>query len=80
MNTKSNGDASEAKVKESEEEILSVLEETGKATIATIAKTVSKDFSNTRKRILSLWAKDKLHKEDIEGKTYYFLPGMRTEK
>lgn len=68
------GETSEAKNTELENEIIAVLEEFGKTTIATIAKTVGKDFSNTRRKLMSMWTSGKVKKEEIENKMYYCLP------
>jgi hypothetical protein len=73
------GDSTNAKSKELENEITSVLEELGKATIATISKTISRDFSNSRRKLISMWTDGKVKKEEIEGKLYYFLPARQTE-
>jgi guanylate kinase len=56
------------------------LEENGKATIATIAKALSKNFSNTLKQLLSLWTSSKVRNEEIENKTFYFLSAKNIEK
>ncbi len=69
----SQGDASEAKVKETEMEVINVLTDLGKAQAHTVARTLSKDYSNTYKILASLWTNRKIGKDLIEGKTYYFL-------
>jgi hypothetical protein len=74
------GESGQARLRESEEEILAVLEENGKATVGTIAKTISKDFSNTRRNLLNLWVKGKVRKEEIENKTFYYVPALQAEK
>lgn len=74
------GESGEVKVKENEQEILDALAELGKATVGTIAKTINKDFSNTRKYVRTLWVNGKIRKEEIENKTFYFLPGPQAEK
>jgi hypothetical protein len=71
----SNGESGEAKVKETEAEILAALEDLGKAQPHTIAKTIGKDYANTRKRVAALWTAGKIKKIVVEGKTYYFLNG-----
>jgi len=48
--------------------------------IATISKTIGKDFSNTRRRLPGLWTGGKIRQEDIENKTDCFLPRKETEK
>ena len=61
-------------MKESEEKILDALEELGREAVGTIAKIINKDFSNTRKRLLTLWVAGKVRKEETAEKTYYYLP------
>lgn len=68
------GNTGEAKVKESEEEILDVLADLGKVQAPSLARTIGKDYSNTRKRMAALWNAGKIRREVIEGKTFYFLP------
>jgi hypothetical protein len=70
----SQGGSGEAKLRETEEEILAVLEEMGKAQAHTIAKTIGKDYANTRKRVAALWAAGKIEKIVVEEKSFYFLP------
>jgi len=74
------GNTEQVKKNEADEELLGALEDIGKATIATISKTIGKDFSNTRRRLLGLWTGGKIRREEIENKTYYFLPRKETEK
>ena len=74
------GETGAVKIKESEEEILAVLGDLGKAQSHTIAKTLGKDFSNTHKRLATLWTAGKIKKEIIEEKTFYFLPMNKEDK
>ena len=74
------GNTEQVKKNEADEELLGALEDLGKATIAMISKTIGKDFSNTRRRLLGLWTGGKIRREEIENKTYYFLPRKETEK
>jgi hypothetical protein len=74
------GESGQAKMKETETEIMAVLEEIGKAPIGTIARTLGKDFSNTRRSLMALWTKGKIKKEMIENKAFYFLSCQPPEK
>ena len=73
------GEAGEVKVRETEEEILAALKTTGKATVGKVVKMIGKDFSNTSKRMNTLWVKGIIRMEEIENKTYYYLPGRESE-
>ena len=68
------GESGQVKNTELENEIVAVLDELSKATIATIAKTISKDFSNSRRKLISMWMDRKVSREEIEGKMFYYLP------
>ena len=68
------GESGEAKNKEREIEILAALEDLGKSQAHTIARTLGKDYSNTHKVLSSLWTSGKIKKDQIEGKSFYFLP------
>jgi hypothetical protein len=70
----SNGESGEAKMKETEKEILAALEDLGKAQAHTIAKTLGKNYSNTHKIIAAMWTAGKIKKELYEGKTFFYLP------
>ncbi len=70
------GETGQARSRETDDEIMAVLEEIGKAPIGTIAKTLGKDFSNTRRSLIALWTKGKVKKEMIENKAFYYLSGQ----
>jgi hypothetical protein len=74
------GETREARNREADEEIFAVLEETGKTPIGVIAKAIGKDFSNTPKRLLTLWVSGKVRKEETAEKTYYYLPAREAGK
>jgi hypothetical protein len=74
------GESGEVKVKESEGEILEVLSNLAKAQSYSIAKTLGKDYSNTHKRLSTLWTAGKIKKGIVEGRTFYFLPRDKEDK
>ncbi len=52
-----------------------MLDDLGKPPFAHDCKDhFGKDFQNTHKRLIRLWTAGKIKKEEIEGKTFYFLP------
>jgi hypothetical protein len=69
------GESGAAKNRETQQEVLAVLADLGKAQAHTISKTLGKDYSNTHKIIASLWIAGKVKKEMIEGKTFYYAAG-----
>ena len=65
------GTSEELEITERRAEILSALEDHGKAQAGTISKAVKQDLSNTVKRLNELAAANMVSIEMIEGKKYY---------
>jgi hypothetical protein len=68
------GQGGEALLKESEREIVSVLEENVRSQATTLARLPGTDYSNTHKRVDALRNAWKIRKDVVEGRPNYYLP------
>ena len=67
------GKTSIVRITETENEILDALEENEKMTVYKLARAINKDLSYTRCRLITLWTKGKVRREEIGDKTYYTM-------